>query len=606
MTNKQICEYVRTYIEKDKTKSAIMLVAPWDKGKSYFVQNELRPYVNEISGYQCVIVSLYGVSSLAEVSKSVYFVAKSIDIKKKLEKVANKKGKSKWILGKKKIPSELIPTTKVLGTTIIKSFTSLFGINFSIENLDELYNSIDLSRKILVFEDVERAKIDVIEFLGYVNSIVEQDGVKVLLICNEEELIHYTCEEIDQDGERRIIKKRTPESLQYLKIKEKTVSDTIQFKGNTKKAIGEIIENYDSSQLIRFKQADKLNELDHLLGNAGIDNLRTFMFACQKTYEIFEKIEKFQLNDKYLELIFYGIVLFSKSIKEGSFPEWEGTTYLSTKLTQDRIPLLRFCYNYIRWHELDLDMIEPALVAYDEYKMTISPNDADLEVLFNYWCLTEKSVLDALQHINQRLDDWTEIPQCTYGKLAYYLVKLHFVLNYDYSSIKNKMLENLRAHGGNVVLIQLMLPFYEFESDEEKLLVEDFRNEMMSCIKEAQESNDGFSYTASEIKSIVKKAENARNGEVHRFVSLYNSEKIVDMLFQCTAQQIDDFRGALFLAYRNSTSEDFEEADRIAMQEMLDRIYSRKKNHPKQFDKIQLLQMNYLCDNLKRFINQLK
>ena len=93
-----------------------------------------------------------------------------------------------------------------------------------------------------------------------------------------------------------------------------------------------------------------------------------------------------------------------------------------------------------------------------------------------------------------------------------------------------------------------MLPFYEFESDEEKLLVEDFRNEMMSCIKEAQESNDGFSYTASEIKSIVKKAENARNGEVHRFVRLYNSEKIVDMLFQCTAQQIDDFRGALFLA----------------------------------------------------------
>ena len=89
------------------------------------------------------------------------------------------------------------------------------------------------------------------------------------------------------------------------------------------------------------------------------------------------------MNDKYLELIFYGIVLFSKSIKEGSFPEWEGTTYLSTKLTQDRIPLLRFCYNYIRWHELDLDMIEPALVAYDEYKMTISPNDADLEVLFN-------------------------------------------------------------------------------------------------------------------------------------------------------------------------------------------------------------------------------
>ena len=38
-------------------------------------------------------------------------------------------------------------------------------------------------------EDLERSSIDIIEVLGFVNNLVEQDGVKVLLVANEEEII---------------------------------------------------------------------------------------------------------------------------------------------------------------------------------------------------------------------------------------------------------------------------------------------------------------------------------------------------------------------------------------------------------------------------------
>lgn len=82
MTNEQICEYVKHYIEKDKTKSAIMLTAPWGKGKSYFIQNELMPYIENNGGYQTIYVSLYGISTLAEISKSIYFEVKKFEIKK--------------------------------------------------------------------------------------------------------------------------------------------------------------------------------------------------------------------------------------------------------------------------------------------------------------------------------------------------------------------------------------------------------------------------------------------------------------------------------------------------------------------------------------------
>ncbi len=37
MTNDQICECVQHYMQNDVRKGALMLSAPWEKGKSYFM-----------------------------------------------------------------------------------------------------------------------------------------------------------------------------------------------------------------------------------------------------------------------------------------------------------------------------------------------------------------------------------------------------------------------------------------------------------------------------------------------------------------------------------------------------------------------------------------
>lgn len=60
-----------------------------------------------------------------------------------------------------------------------------------------LYSSVDLSSKLLVFEDLERSNIDLIKLLGYVNNLVERDGVKVLLVANENEILNKTPETFD-------------------------------------------------------------------------------------------------------------------------------------------------------------------------------------------------------------------------------------------------------------------------------------------------------------------------------------------------------------------------------------------------------------------------
>lgn len=74
MTYHELNQYILHYVTEDKTKSAIMLTAPWGTGKSYYIQNELKPFLEkeENGKIKCLIVSLYGLKDLFEVSKALY------------------------------------------------------------------------------------------------------------------------------------------------------------------------------------------------------------------------------------------------------------------------------------------------------------------------------------------------------------------------------------------------------------------------------------------------------------------------------------------------------------------------------------------------------
>ena len=74
MTNDELNRYIKHYIEKDRTGRALMLTGPWGIGKSYYIKNTLIPFLEkkENGKHTCIVVSLYGLSSLQEVSKAIY------------------------------------------------------------------------------------------------------------------------------------------------------------------------------------------------------------------------------------------------------------------------------------------------------------------------------------------------------------------------------------------------------------------------------------------------------------------------------------------------------------------------------------------------------
>jgi len=77
MTNHELNSYIKHYLENDKTHSAIMLTGDWGSGKSYYIQHELIPFLNSNNVDRCVTVSLYGLSDLSEISKSVFLELKA-------------------------------------------------------------------------------------------------------------------------------------------------------------------------------------------------------------------------------------------------------------------------------------------------------------------------------------------------------------------------------------------------------------------------------------------------------------------------------------------------------------------------------------------------
>lgn len=602
MTETELNNYIKHYLEEDKTNTAIMLTGEWGSGKTYYVENVLAPFLKKDNDKnRCIIISLYGLEKISDINKSIYMELRM----KVLEK-----------------NSEMRATGKLIAKTIVKGATGIFGIdiNMSEDDLQNLYSSIDLSEKLLIFEDLERSNIEFTKLLGYINNLVERDGVKILIVANEDEILNKTTETVKFDSEallttssntnREDNPKSIPENIQrYFRIKEKTISDTVCFESNYYEAVKNILNTFDNKKINKIvdEVIDVIEELASMVRRECHKNLRTFIFATQKTVDIFNKMEE-NYDEDFLKCIYFGIISFSAKIKEGEFPEWQGTDYLSTSLGTNWNPLFKFCYDYIRWQKIEVNKISKARDEYEKMKLydeKADRRDEDLQKLYSYYVRTENEVKEVLKNIENRLTDSKDIGFYNYGKLAAYLIKVNHAIEFDYTKCKECMIQNIRGKGDHISSELLFLQMYDLEEGEKREL-EIFYKQMSESMNIRNSQND-FSYNPDEIANlynwVIKEEQKLRKNQ--EFISRYNVNQIVEMLFHSSAKQIHDFRGVLFAVYRYAGKEDFVEADVNAMKDILGAVQLRINFHYYEIDKIQLQQLNWLCGNLKEFISQM-
>jgi hypothetical protein len=221
---------------------AVLVKGPWGSGKTHLVKSFFvaRPEL------KILYVSLYGMRSIADI-ESEFFSQLHPRLSSPGMKIAA--AVMKGILKNAKIDVDVFTGGKVEADGKVTEF-----------NLPKFLS--DAGDRILIFDDLERAKMPLKEVLGYINTFVEHDDSKVILIANEDQIL------TPLEGDNL-----TVEGQEYKDTKEKLVGKSFAIEADLSSAYeGFLIAVADPD--IRQFLAVKRSEIETLFKQSQTDNLR--------------------------------------------------------------------------------------------------------------------------------------------------------------------------------------------------------------------------------------------------------------------------------------------------------------------------------------------
>lgn len=277
-------------------------------------------------------------------------------------------------------------------------------------------------------------------------------------------------------------------SEDYLRLKEKTISDTIEFKEDYQTAIREIVQMFDNETLNKFSTVESIKDILDIMSHCQSYNLRSFIFACQKTSDIFSSLdEKYLSDENFIQAVFIGILSFVLKQKNGNSHTWGNEKYFSAVLGYEKAPLFKFCYDYIMRQITEFEDIEGAYQAYSElvlYDKNRSNNDNDIITLQTYYVRTDSDVLDAISNIERRLEVPEDISFYQYGTIAVYAIIIKGILGCDIDTIKRRLVANLEGQGNKLELEQIFRTIIGTDcTTKQKEEYESLRKEMARSLK---------------------------------------------------------------------------------------------------------------------------
>ena len=325
-----LVESILDYIRADYTDYAIMINGEWGSGKTYFWNHKIRSKIEsmELNGkrYKTIYMSLYGISNLEEISKKIFIETTQL-MDKNLKKYMDNNSQIN------------IPEYAKTGLDM----ANFFGVTQNGDKIDykEFFSTDD---KVLCFDDLERANVDVIDILGYINNFVEHDHIKTIIICNEKELstklknsnlemkTFIATYLLDKEGS--LIKKtdkpmveRIQDTIEYVfdkandyeRIKEKLIGETFEYAPEFNYIINGILMRYEKyPELIRFLR-ENTNLIISTFNKSGTRNLRILKHALNDFKKIFDMVNKSypNTNHRVMQTMLIFTIAISFEIKAG-------------------------------------------------------------------------------------------------------------------------------------------------------------------------------------------------------------------------------------------------------------------------------------------------
>lgn len=402
----------------------------------------------------------------------------------------------------------------------------------------------------------------------------------------------------------------TDGTLAYLKVKEKTISDTIEFEEDYKTAIREIVQIFDNETLNKFSTAENVKDILDIMSHCQSYNLRSFIFACQKTSDIFERLdEKYLSDESFIQAVFVGVLSFVLKQKNGKTHSWGKEKYFSTVLGHEKAPLFKFCYNYITRQVTEFEDIEDTYQAYSElvlYDEDRSNNDNDIITLQSYYVQTDSDVLNAITNIERRLVNPEDISFYQYGTIAAYAIMIKGILDCNIDTIKRRLVSNLEGQGNKLELEQIFRTIIGADcTTEQKEEYESLRKEMERSLKKGDKIIPNFDYQSEQSKAFYDYVI-INEGKFHTqesFAAQFDMKRVSEMFRNSTAEQKQQIRGAFAGMYRIGNIKSFLANDRESIVQLLEFIKADRSGDVG--DRIQQLQYDWFIKNLEEIKRKL-
>lgn len=453
LSDEELLSEIKYYVGNKFYNYAVMIDGAWGSGKTHFVKQVLLPELRKETK-PSIYISLYGVRNIGELSKQIYI---EFLLKDKADKI-----NTTLLAG----ATEALDVVSGLISPFIGKYSDIEIKEKKIQNL--VQKIIPIKDCILIFDDLERCNCPMKEILGYINGFVEQAGMKILIIANQDELkqkmdaqsmalqlkaVLGEDEKLDfedkqekeiynllagkntqEEGTKRVsieealkrVSQVFKQPSEYERIREKIIGSIYYYRPNMKKVMRQLIENNFSYGEIGRSQLEKnLNYLADYMEKEHHVNFRTFQFFLLKMNGLFSEIkaETYENQDvvykKLIQACWYACIMF----KEGSLNDIWGRNQEYSNTGEFRI---RSIEEYVQYSILDQG-IKKLLKKFDdeETEKIRNQNDPINGLQYDWIVSTEKTV-------RERMDDVIK-NACTgkYGIVSYDRIQQIFLQIYQ-------------------------------------------------------------------------------------------------------------------------------------------------------------------------------
>ena len=242
-----------------------MLDGKWGSGKTHLIE-ALRGSLDELfvpnESRRPLYVSLYGVTDTSAIGEQLY---------QQLHPALASKGMR---LAGAVMKGLLKTTVKIDLSELHKGDLSL-GSQMPDLKVSELLGGA--KSRVIIFDDFERARMNPVEVLAYINPLVEHDGCKVIILANQEEV---SCKD------------------EYERKKEKTVGQTFVIVPDVEMAIETFLDQIDTPTLKHLLVTNR-REILQIFDESGLGNLRLlkqFLWDFERFYGLLE--EEYRKNEE--------------------------------------------------------------------------------------------------------------------------------------------------------------------------------------------------------------------------------------------------------------------------------------------------------------------